>query len=291
MDCLNCHIQAVPVDFDDPQSVDDDIIDFHCVTTANGEVGALADVPYQIDLPQDFVEEHMIDLQSGLATVCIPGGRAVRFPNSTTPDQVVIPDGANLQVFLSGETPRERSGNRTVLVVRVSGTAESPEESVERLRGAVFGLGSQPLVNSMRAQFGRCSFSKIDFIPATGFDQFHDGVVNVLMKYSLRNRDAFQVLNDATRSVFELLQIDSLQDNFDHVFFCIARGTKYGQRGSDWLAFGEVAGWRSVFNSEWCGSLTTTMHEVGHNLGLVHSASDIFGEPYGDTTGVVSFTC
>ena len=43
-------------------------------------------------------------------------------------------------------------GNRTVLVVCVPGTGESPVETVERMPG---GLG-QPLANS---QYGRCSFS------------------------------------------------------------------------------------------------------------------------------------
>ena len=286
-DCLNCQIQAVPVDYDGPQSVDD-LIDFHCLTNANGEVGILADIPYQIDLPEDFVEEHMMELQSGLSTVCIPGGRAIRFPNSAIPDQVVIPEGADLRLFLGVEEPSERSGNRTVLVVRVSGTTESPEESEERMKGAVFGVGSQQLANSMRAQFRRCSFSKIDFIPASGFDQFHDGVVSVLMDYSLQNRDTFQVLNGAMRSVSELLQIDSLRRSFDHVIFCIARGTVYGRRGTEWLAFADVAGWLSVFNSERCASLTALMHEIGHNLGLMHSAADIFDGGYGDTSGVVS---
>ena len=30
------------------------------------------------------------------------------------------------------------------------------------------------------------------------------------------------------------------------------------------------------------------MHELGHDLGLVHSAADIIDDPYVDTTGVVS---
>ena len=174
-------------------------------------------------------------------------------------------------------------------MVRVLGSAESPEESADRMRGAVFGLGRRPLTNSMRAQFGRCSFNKTDFMAASGFDEFEDGVVNIQMEYRLRNRNVFQVLNDAIESVGELLGIDSLRDTFDHVIFCFGWGTTTRQRGTEWQAFADINGYTSAFNSGQCGSLTFLMHEIGHNLGLFHSADDFIGDPYGDTTGVVSF--
>ena len=208
MDCLECKIQVVPIDFDSiPLSGD---VDFHCLAKAQLEGGIMAEIPYQVELTSAFVDEHINELRSGLWTVCIPGGRAIRFPNSTVPDQVVIPEGSNLRLLAEAEEPLERSGNRTVLVVRLSGTSESPEESVDRMKGAVFGVGSQPLRNSMRAQYGRCSFSKIDFIPASGFDELDDGVMNIAMQYSLRGRDTFQVVNDAIRSVAEDLGVNSL---------------------------------------------------------------------------------
>ena len=144
-------------------------------------------------------------------------------------------------------------------------------------------------MNSMRAQFRRCSFNKTDFVPASGFAEFDDGVVSIQMGYRLRGRDAFQVLNDATESVAELLGIGSLRRTFDHVIFCFAWGTTYGRKGTEWLAFGLVNGYTSTFNSGRCASLTYLMHEIGHNLGLLHSADDFIGDPYGDTTGVVSF--
>ena len=178
-------------------------------------------------------------------------------------------------------------GNRTVLVVRVSGTAEAPAETVERMQGAVFGLGGQPLANSMRAQYGRCSFTKVDFIPASGFDQFDNGVLNVQLDYSLKGREALGVLFDATDAVKEILGVESLRESFDHVIFCIARGTTYVRR-SDWTAFGILNGWRTVLNSGRCDGLSYLMHEIGHNLGLVHSADDVIGIDLGDTTGMVS---
>lgn len=262
------------------------------MTDANDEVGIIAEIPYQIELPQDFVDEHVTALQTGQATVCVPGGRAIRFPNSALPDQVIIPEGADLQLFLSGQLPGEGEplglGTRTLLVVRVSGTSQSPVESIEELAGAVFGLGSQPLINSMRAQFERCSFSQLDLTPASGFPELYNGVVDLQLPYNLQGRSVFRVMSDAVESVAETLGIDSLGKSFDHVMFCIAKGTTYGRANSEWSAFAPVKGWRSALNSNRCNSLSFMMHEIGHNLGLVHSSGDIFNDEYGDTSGMVS---
>ena len=286
-ECLICQIEATPLD-------NPDDIQFDCFARDNGETGISTEIPYQVHLPGDFVEQHLTQLLSGRSAVCIPGGRAIRIPNSTLPDQVVIPIGANISFHSPGvEDPGEGLpglglGNRTVVVVRVHGTVESPIETVERMEGAVFGLGGQPATNSLRAQFRRCSFSKIDFAPASGYAAFDNGVVNVQLNYRLRGMDVFTVMRDATRSLAELLGVDSLRRNFDHVVFCFGRGTINGRDGAGWFAFAPVNGWRSVFNSGRCDRLSYLMHEIGHNLGLVHSAADIFGNDYGDTTGTVS---
>ena len=175
-ECLFCLIQAVDVDYDDPLSTDeDDGFQFECLLKSDGEAfGISSEIPFQIDLPQQFVDEHATELLGGLSTVCVRGA-TTSFPNATMAGQVVIPEGADFELLTGGEdTDKDEGlglGNRTVLVVRVSGTAESPVETVERMQGAVFGLGGQPLVNSMRAQYGRCSFSKIDFVPGSGFDE------------------------------------------------------------------------------------------------------------------------
>ena len=231
-----------------------------------------------------------MELQSRLSTVCVRGG-TIDFANATVPGQVVIPEGADLELIAGGQETDEDEvlglGNRTVPVVRVQGTAESPDETVQRMQGAIFGFGRQPLANSMKDQFGRCSFSKIDFTPASGFDQFVNGVLNIQLDYRLEGRGALGVMVDATDAVKAILGVEFLRGSFDHIIFCIARGTTYAGR-LEWTAFATVNGWRSVFNSGRCDSLSYLMHEIGHNLGLVHSADDFIGNSYGDTTGMVS---
>ena len=272
-------------------SDDNDGFEFECLRKSDGQAsGISSEIPFQIDLPQEFVDEHATQLQSGLSTVCIRGG-TIDFPNATAPGQVVIPDGADLELIAGGQDSDEDEGlglgNRTVLVVRVSGTAESPDETVQRMQGAVFGLGGQPLPNSMSAQFARCSFSKIEFIPASGFDQFDNGVLNIQLDSRIQGREALGVMVDATDAVKAILEVEFLRGSFDHIIFCMARGTTYAGR-LEWTAFATVNGWRSVFNSGRCDSLSYLMHEIGHNLGLVHSADDFIGNSYGDTTGMVS---
>ena len=93
---------------------------------------------------------------------------------------------------------------------------------------------------------------------------------------------------DTTDAVKAILGVEFLRGSFDHVIFCITRGTNHGGR-SDWTAFATLNGWKSVFNSGRYDSLSYLMHEIRHNLGLVHSDDDAFiGNTYGDTRGMVS---
>lgn len=72
---------------------------------------------------------------------------------------------------------------------------------------------------------------------------------------------------------------------------CLPYGTlSRGNRG--WLGYAYVNHWLSVFNNEWCSSISTLAHELGHNLNLGHS-----GQPrtdgsiveYGDQLGYMGY--
>ena len=294
--CLSCQIQVLPIDLDDPLSHDHGR-QFVCLTDANGEGGILAEIPYQIDLPHAFVEQHMTTLQTGLSTICIPGGRAIRLPNSTLPDQIVIPEGVSIQVVDTGAEETGESqvvglGNRTVLVVRVLGTAdngaEQPAETRDRLAGAVFGLGNEPFSNSMRAQYNRCSFGQLVFVPADGHPLISNGVMDVALNFSLQGRDVYRSRRLFHEETAALLGVNSLETAFDHVMFCVAAGTvfSFGSRSREWTALG-LRETYSYFNSKFlrCDKLSALMHEMGHNLGLHHSGER--DSQFGDTTGVV----
>ena len=158
--CLYCQIQMIPSDSENAQSQES--MTFDCLTDANGEAGIFSEIPYEIDLPRDFVEITLdIVAKRSVDLVC-------SWWASTPLSKLNSPRSNRLSQRLRDSADPQLSGPRKSkhLVVRISGTTESPEESVEQLAGAVFGLGSQALETSMRAQYQHCLFSRLDFTPA-----------------------------------------------------------------------------------------------------------------------------
>ena len=64
------------------------------------------------------------------------------------------------------------------------------------------------------------------------------------------------------------------------VAMCLPSGT------GNWAASAGINHYRSQYNDEWCLSLSGTMHEIGHNLGLHHSNTQ--GEAYQDYSGYMA---
>lgn len=296
-ECLICQILPLQAELENG-----DEVDFECRTEVDGD--EYPDMPYQINLPDEFVANHRTELESGDAFVCIHGGQAVR--NATGDDVIVFPTDGAVQLMEGVEHeaveghPAIGFGNRTVLVVRVSGPIDSeiPHVSSERLAGAIFGIGNESFQNPMSTQYRRCSFNALNFIPASGFPEIVDGVIDIQLNSSLRAKQATTVHQDASKEVRKLLGVNSLADTFDHVMYCLAGGTLFGSgnnRKDSWLAFAlaYALGTRtenySVYNSKSasCDKLSILMHEIGHNLGFQHSG-DAGNSDYGDTSGTVS---
>jgi hypothetical protein len=55
-----------------------------------------------------------------------------------------------------------------------------------------------------------------------------------------------------------------------------------------WVAYSYMNWSRTVFNNEWCGSVSAVSHEIGHNLGLGHSREG--KEEYGDRSGLMGYS-
>ena len=116
-------------------------------------------------------------------------GRTIDF---TVPGQVVIPKRADLELYpAQRRLTKVKTGDWALATQPYSLFAYQARPSRQsRLSNACkVGLGRQPLVNSMKTQFARCSFSKIDFIPASGFDQFDNGATKLL---SSRQRSSWR---------------------------------------------------------------------------------------------------
>ena len=293
-DCLFCHIVPLLVDTDEPGESD---TQFDCEAQNpsrddDDEVDTFADYLYSIDLPEEFILRHFADLISGFATICIPGGRAVR---SAYGAEILIPANATIEVVLGGGEDVEHEHvpglnlTPSVLVVRILGDngAEQPLESRDRLAGAIFGIGNEPFSNSMRTQYSRCSNGLLNFVPADGHPLISNGVMDVKLNFSLQTRDIYKLRPVLREETARLLGVRQLNATVDHVMFCVAPGTK----PVSWSAFSHLGPYDSYFNSQHrrCDKLSALMHEMGHNYWLHHSGHPHARKPqYGDRTGVVS---
>lgn len=283
---LTCKIKPILVELDDPaesQTL------FECLTNIEDDEQD-PDFHYSIDLPEDFVVEHLRELLPGYATVCVPGGTLVRSVNRTDLDVVHIPEISDIRLIQTGQTLNPDTelllsvtSPRRVLVVRVLGDsgAEAPNESQDSLAGAIFGIRNQALSNSMRAQYNSCSFGQLDLEPSNSHSLISNGVLDVTLDFKLARKHIVSIDKAARREVRRLLGLPRLNERFEHVMFCVPP-----QVDGSWTARADIGGYRSYFRSGRCDKLSALMHEIGHNLGLTHSGQR--GEEYGDTTGVVS---
>ena len=283
-ECLHCHIEFI-----EEEGLNDGYdYSLMCTTDASEESDGRGDMTYQLDLPEDFLSANMDEIMTGTAQICIPGGRAVRSVNGETDSMIIIPPGADIQMVGVSLFRRQLQvsgfGVRKTLVVRAVGTDGGPDESRDLLAGALFGIGPEPLENNMRAQFQRCSFGQIDFLPANGFPQIVNGIMDVNVGYRMDGKEISQVEDDIVEKTEDALGLYALSTEFDHVLFCIPPGVR--KDGDSWTAYASRPGWRSVYRSKYCASLSMLMHEIGHNLGLQHSNEG--SKEYGDQTGYVS---
>lgn len=285
------------MDFEDP---DEDITFFDCLNPV-GEISDDSDddwagIPFEIKLPDEFVSAHFNELHSGTSHICIPGGEAIRSFNGTSRDVIIFPEDSHITVTLGGSIdPDEELGlglglgsPKRVLVIRVLGDsgAEEPTETQDILAGAVFGIGNQPFTNSMKAQLERCSFGHMEIVPASGYPQISNGVVEVSLSESMKGQNMNSLRSGLLqRATQDAIGVDSLESVADHLMFCMASGTHL--QGREWSAFATVRGSVTFFQSGRCDKLSALVHEFAHNLGLIHSSE--LNSQYGDTTGAVRY--
>lgn len=283
-DCLYIEIAPLQREFDD-SGESATIVDCTLHVSKNrldaSQNHEFLDVFYSVELPQDFVSKHRSTLLSGITTACIHGGEAVRSDGKQDRNVIVIPQHGHIEFVFDHRAKPERQlqlrlqSPRSVLVVRVLGDSggEQPSESRERLAAAVFGIGSEPFSNSMRAQFKCCSLGQLDFTPATGYTAISNGVLDVRLTYSLQDKLVYSIRDDVRAEAARLLGVNSLETKFDHVMFCVAPGTNTGTPDS-WTGFATRPGYQTFFSSGSCDKLSELMRQIGHNINLVGSSSE-----------------
>jgi len=170
------------------------------------------------------------------------------------------------------------TGERTILMVRVSANGPNPLSiSESEIHKAVIGES----MNSMNSQYKACSYNKLSFKTPSSPGVPSNGIISIKLNSVIYGKDVRTAINDA---IFEIENgpVGSI-DHFDHVVFFVQFGTFFDSNNLFWNAYGVQNGKMSVYNNKLGGSLSSLMHEVGHNLGLQHSTEN--GVEYGDHTG------
>ena len=180
----------------------------------------------------------------------------------------------------------------SVLILRVTNQGVSPNFSAAQLSGYNFAnTGNASLdapVNTV-SQYAACSFGKLKLIPGTytsatsklvikaGVAEIDIGAFNTTNVFTMDNAVITAANSMAGTSVASLLQNIMIDlPNNGYLF-----------SGNTWISYAYLGSWKSVFNDEWAGRLSTTMHELGHNYGLLHSGKGT--DPYGDMTGYMGY--
>mmetsp|Transcript_16399 Transcript_16399/g.33807 ORF Transcript_16399/g.33807 Transcript_16399/m.33807 type:complete len:650 (-) Transcript_16399:129-2078(-) len=153
-------------------------------------------------------------------------------------------------------------GNLNTLVIRiVNGYGVGPEADIAKMRRHFFEDAA-----SLRIQYNRCSYGKLNIQPFTGYTDtgiyVDRGVVNVRIGYNGNDQGTLQ--NQAISQAYgQLGDLDS--DKYDLITFAFPPQTQ------GWVAYAFGNSKYSFCNSKFCNFVSVQMHEVGHNLGLGHS--------------------
>jgi len=191
---------------------------------------------------------------------------------------------------------RGTSGDKTFLVVYVRDTnggkpGKDPSGGVNTIENDVFGTYGFDDLNLANV-YESCSNGALDFKPYTGTlngNEITNGVHEITIARTVSGADRGDVASDALIMAENQLG-SNLSNNVDYVMFCLPPGsTNQGKTG--WLAYAYLNHWRSVYNDNWCSSISTLAHETGHNLNLGHSGEIVNAglSAYADEIGYMGF--
>ncbi len=228
--------------------------------------------------PSSAVSAALANANSGESTLNIYGAIA-----DTEHMEMYVPDDNVVEAALPGArhivlgrnlVPPSKTGILKLLVIRVTdGNNLAPEPTADEMYKNIFDDSV-----SLKTQMKACSYGKLQIEPFTGEtptkQTIYNGIVNI--NVTGITSDELKFGNAAKRAATEIL--GNLNDPmFDLVMFCLPKGP----RGIAW-AYAKTK--FSFYNNKWCGAVASTMHEVGHNIGLGHSGELFRGES-GDGIG------
>jgi hypothetical protein len=235
-----------------------------CIPIVNGKE---SDQDYSCNIPDDLLEEYRDKIGKGKLLMNIVHAAIIN-------DELFIGNGAQYDVLLEDEHLRhlterhlQTTGELTVSVLRISTSDSSPKDSLSTLKSTLF----ESEINFVN-QYRDCSSGKLQW-KLSSF-----GVQDVQLPNSIGEFGSADALVTAVQKFMKSnMGLAAVSDLSDKVIMCLPPGT------GSWAASAGVGHWRAQFNSDWCTSLSGTVHELGHTLGLEHANAD--GQEYADRTG------
>jgi Gametolysin peptidase M11 len=226
------------------------------------------DVEFPITLPDEIRVKHEVEIEMG--TLLVSVSEAMIFEQQLVlgfeTQYTVIPDSTIHRHLLNRHL--QVKPVMTIAVVRVSTTDSSPTASRNDLQSTLFSPSGVNFVNQYKA----VSFGKLQFELAPA------GVLEVQVSSPVSSfassSDLVTAAQEQIKSTYQITDVSTLADK---VLMCLPPGT------GNWAASAGVNHWRAQFNNDWCTSLSGTMHELGHTMGLLHARDN--GVEYADRTG------
>ena len=270
-DSVICRVSVFGTSFAEEQEDPTEHSQIKCIPIVNGDE---LDFEVPLEFPMSFVEEHKAEIEQGTLIISVSNARLSvddwQIELHQTDSEInVIEDQSGKYRHLQ-ERHRRTEGVLKVAVIRVTTTDSGPQgaaASVQSITNTMFTNG----INFV-SQYDACSFGKLKW-------QLAEPVFEVKLPGSLAtyNRDAATLVTAVQQQLKSQRGLAVASDLADKVIMCLPPGT------GDWAASAGVNHWRAQMNNEWCTSLSGTMHELGHTLGLLHSNAN--GVAYADRSG------
>lgn len=252
---------------------------------ANGPNVELADGTFYelINLSDEYDDS---DWVTGVTSLSIPVG--AEFKQDGTVDMKGM-----MPSFVESVDTRSEGrfvGSKSVLAVRVV-AAENKTTGLDEysLADSIFGIGVDKV--NLASQTSDCSYGKLKFTPAevrsgksinSGKVEIVNGVTTVHVPSVNVAQGTAVMRNAISKELNTIFGTTNPSELADYVIYCLPPGT-FATGTYSSVGYAYYNNWLSVFNNQWCTSVSLQMHEIGHSLNFGHSNEN--GETYEDGSG------
>jgi hypothetical protein len=240
-----------------------------CVPIVDGQE---TDDLITISLPEHIAANNRAQLERGRLFMNITDAELLQGDIIITPEsQFNVIHVKSSSALETRASPILAMGTKTIAIIRIHANDKSPTATKKQLEN----LFNTSEIN-IRTQYDACSHGKLEWTLAEA------GVIDVHLDQPMSDfgMSGGPIVTAAQKQLVEDLNSTDVSSLGDRVIFCAPRGP------GSWVASAGMNHWRAQFHDEWCLSLTATMHEIGHTIGLVHANQN--GTKYGDKTGIMA---